>query len=496
MSTTYSTSSPRLPKNSGNNSGKDDCDDSILVKVDVGYDVVFTVSVNGRSGLLYTMARDLAVTNEPATTATIANNDKVIKLDNYFKMSKLAALINDASSVVYTLFLRRLDNEIIDRDVLTGCLAIYSLTEDHNFFDWLLQQLFDYWTLLSPVLTDEELHEDIINDVWLRCPQQLLPKYLLKDSSFMANWYSCNQDSKEVILNRREKLAYKVVHIAKSVSNSTLSNQPGDEKTTTLSYVRPQSQSRNGQLDVIQSIHKVESYVKKVSQPHQISQTNQVNLDDQGNQTDLVEKVYSYCEHNSVKHGVMIEDHSAVAGRLLSGYQSTKVIKILNQGRETGPIINYRSNSLKTRGYQDDDKVIGLYTHYYDTGKISAVKFYDNDGQQLYSDDYYNDSRNTLARHVDFVDGKEHFEIEYLDGGRYAEVQTQPRQIDFFDANKMLRRRIIDFDVFGKSKLDVYYAKDGVTVTKQQQYGDNWCFDHYHRIWDEIPDYLSEEDDF
>jgi len=452
----------------------------ISVNVDVGCDVIFTVSVNSRSGFLHTMASDLGInsssSNNNTSSSSSSSSSATIKLDEFLRLSKFAPLINSASFTAYVLFLRGIENKIIDRDVLTGCLLIYNHTEDRNFFEWQLKQLFDHWTLLSPVLTDGEVPEDVVSDVWLRCPQQLLPKCYLNNTKFMDKWLNDkdnnnDNNNKKVILNEHETLSYQVMSTVNSVADQSSINQSGDEVSTYLTYLRVQPDDDD--LLEIRSINRVNTYMSHTK------------------------RVYTFTTYNMNGHGLVTDKHHKQYKNPDGTPLDTEVITTIDvyyKDRKTGPQTAHRDGELKAVGYQDNNNFIGRYTYYYKSGNISTVKVYDNKGQQLYSDDYYDDHNNTLFRHVDFLDGKENFETIYLDDGEYAEVQKEPRVVKFFDANNVLRRRITDFDVSNQIKQDILYDEDGVTVISQIEFGPNWYFDHYYGTWDEITD--DDDDEF
>ena len=146
------------------------------VVIDVGYDVTFTVTVNSRSGILYQLYHDMTVINSSSTSSSsnnhnINNSKETIRLVGILRNSRLSSLISNVSITVYVAFLRNTtDNKIVDQDTLLGCLLIFSLTEDRNFFDFLLQQLFKLWTLLSTVLSEESLPTEVKQEVWRYCP--------------------------------------------------------------------------------------------------------------------------------------------------------------------------------------------------------------------------------------------------------------------------------------------------------------------------------------
>jgi len=159
------------------------------IKIDVGQDVIRTVTINEKSGTLYDLHSDLELTQP-------------FNLPNYLKTnSRWSSQIDATSITFYVTFLSSTDYSklvIIDRDLMAACLVIYRLLGDENFFALLLEQLLQRWTLLSLVLynsEDYQLPEEVKYDVFLRCPEMLLPKKYITDKIFMENWYKSNTEN-------------------------------------------------------------------------------------------------------------------------------------------------------------------------------------------------------------------------------------------------------------------------------------------------------------
>jgi len=158
------------------------------ISVGVGYNVSIPVTINADTGFLFTMSND-------------------IEGDGVIDLPELLSGVGEVALTLYVSCLRGKEVPIFDRLTLVDCLRIYSMTEDSNFLSLIMSQLFNRWTLLSPALYDVRVDTDVLRDVWLRCPHQLLPDKLLDDDHFMAEWLSYD-NNKHVTLNKSEVLTY------------------------------------------------------------------------------------------------------------------------------------------------------------------------------------------------------------------------------------------------------------------------------------------------
>lgn len=107
-----------------------------IVRLDIGYGLIETVTVNSDTGLLFDLSEDIG-------------NDQTIKISDILPQA------NDASLTLYLYVVRGRDTSnvfIVDRPTMVECLNIYSLTGDLNFLQFIVNSLFKFWTVLSPVL--------------------------------------------------------------------------------------------------------------------------------------------------------------------------------------------------------------------------------------------------------------------------------------------------------------------------------------------------------
>lgn len=128
------------------NSAKDNHTPLELFKasIDPGYSVPIEVEVNSKSGIIYDLQVEMGHDNKSA-----------------FQLKTHLPDVSDLALSTYVYFLRHYltwlsanidqpyGGQIIDRATLIDCLAIYRLTDDSNFFEFLLEQLFKRWTLLA-----------------------------------------------------------------------------------------------------------------------------------------------------------------------------------------------------------------------------------------------------------------------------------------------------------------------------------------------------------
>jgi len=161
-------------------------------KILVDEHVVFPVTIDKDTGEIYIFQSDIAALSPSGEVPA-------------FNLRTFLKDVDRVAFNVYVEFLRDHHVEIIDRPTMIGCLTIYSLTEDKNFLKHILSQLFKYWTLLSPVLYDLRVANEIKYDIWQYCPKQLLPQEWLDDPIFMTAW-KANPDNKNVKLNGEERL--------------------------------------------------------------------------------------------------------------------------------------------------------------------------------------------------------------------------------------------------------------------------------------------------
>lgn len=190
------------------------------------------------------------------------------------------------------------------------------------------------------------------------------------------------------------------------------------------------------------------------------------------------------------------------------------------QGRKQGLWKKYHPNGmLRYEGNFKDDKPVGVFKYYYDTGKIQAKMTHF--GPEAYSNMYYetgelkatgkyeNQEKDSIWTYYD-VDGHTMAEEFYLSGkkegtwkvyfpnGKVAEEKNYTSNVEdgewkqYFENGKVkmtatyvqgaLEGRATYYDAAGKKAISgtfyhdvregywTYYEKDGITVKKKEQY--------------------------
>jgi len=178
------------------------------VNIDLGDKVVFTVPVDTKSGFLYGIYQD-------ANATGVSDNSGVVVTVDLKSLLKRAT---DISLTNYVYFLTHdktnINNEsvILDQQLMVDCLDIYNITGDDNYFNYLLVNMHKFWTLLSLILYDPDfgINVNVLWDIHLHTPYQLLPNKLINNKLFHDNWLKLNTE-KQIILNGDQNFIYTVI---------------------------------------------------------------------------------------------------------------------------------------------------------------------------------------------------------------------------------------------------------------------------------------------
>lgn len=97
----------------------------------------------------------------------------------------------------YHCFLSGNMKEIKDPEYLFSCFDLESYLDDKEYFNYLIQQMFDHWSSCQGMITDHS-DNDILQEVLLLCPYQLLPQYMRNNPNFIKLWlpYHINRKTK------------------------------------------------------------------------------------------------------------------------------------------------------------------------------------------------------------------------------------------------------------------------------------------------------------
>jgi len=192
---------------------KDKEQSKVKIDIEISEGVVIPVTIDKDSGFLYEEYRS-------------TNGRDIVNLQLFLESTE------DVSYNTYIYFLRGKYTPIADRNTMSGCLSVYLLTDDRNFFDYILGELFRLWSILSPVLSSLKVPTGVKRDIWLYCPYQLLPDDYLEDDDFMTDW-SAIQENKAVTINDNETLEYR-----KKTKSLILTNGDKFHEENVVSYKR------------------------------------------------------------------------------------------------------------------------------------------------------------------------------------------------------------------------------------------------------------------
>ena len=312
------------------------------VKLAVGHNVVVDVTVTADNGVLFTMAADIASVGN----ASVGN----VSVAEVFDLRQLLSTVADDAITLYVSSLRGQEVYIVNRTTLLDCLKVYSLTEDKIFLIAVIKQLFLLWTVLSPVLYSNCVDDNVLRDVFLHCPYQLLPDWTVEQSNkysnnqhFMAEWLA-RDDNKKVVINGSELLTYKDSKLQVAVNNAVTVNtvnncgdcgdDEDDQRGLVLKYTRS-------------------------------------------------DKLQLTCRVESLEIGAFKQQSFAKlsrAGNILAsiGIYSSRIADIFDKqlvlaGNKQGPYCRYYKGVLSNSSYYLDNKEVGDEISYFASGRVEKV---------------------------------------------------------------------------------------------------------------------------
>jgi antitoxin component YwqK of YwqJK toxin-antitoxin module len=160
----------------------------MLITIDnngIGFEVLYNTAINSK------YIRDLVATYNDCDTLTIMAPNRDYNDNNGSKIKHYIEFLNGTK---YTIKSKKL---------LKSCFLTSIYFDDDIYFEFVLGQLFDHWSILSTVVYNE-LNYDLQWLIFLRCPISMLPKSFTDDTGFMEKWTQNNQNT-TVIVNRNEK---------------------------------------------------------------------------------------------------------------------------------------------------------------------------------------------------------------------------------------------------------------------------------------------------
>jgi len=432
------------------------------ISINVGHGVIKQVPINEDSGLLWILSQDV-IHGEP------------YDLTKYLTTgSRWSSYIDETSITIYVYFLLDINTIIIDRDVMTSCLLIYSLLEDVNFFKFLMKQLLQRWTLLSQILYNEldyPLPDNVRNDVFLSCPQMLLPKRYINDNLFMKQWIT-KYNEKIITINNVEQFKTVCQSTTSSHYDYNLDDGGGD------------NDEDHDNIIVVQDICD-----NTYSQPTKIVIINVNN--DTDNDNDYSHRV----DENIISYITDIKKMYTLENVLIiSDSENEKLYNDMKQGKGVVTTWNSRTKQeqVDTTTYLNGS-LYGPEIHYIDgnvfmdkynekSANIGDIKVYDKDGQ-LFGYTHFAPDGNSRTYEIysstgkiDYVKqtNKDHngnwkitYANKYFNDGNYIESNQQ--EANFYDKDHKLVRRVTSpYSLSSDTKYDITYDTQGnqITITK------------------------------
>ena len=347
---------------------------------------------------------------------------------------------------------------IIDRNILLSCFVIYSLLEDTNFFNVLLTQLLQRWTLLSQILynnDDYTLPNNVKDDIFLHVPQMLLPNRYINDKVFMNNWNT--KHNEQTITLNYDSERFTTTTQLQIISNNRYDQATDSNQDTTTNmqivknlYIEPSLPSVNNN-DTSEG-NTIEYYTK-------LSVTN--FTDDYNSGEYLQEKKYNG-KVEGTRLEIVWDDTIASIQRNISTYL---------HGKQTGPELHYVNSQIFDDRYYDNGKPVGNSKRYFHNGQLNSNTYYDPDRQNITYNVYYKNGNKRYIRHDKkdatgqwYID----YTIKYLENG--GVIETDQQHALFYDATGHLISKItnpylvLQFD----GRYETIYDQNGreVSVTK------------------------------
>ena len=388
-----------------------------IIPISVGYGVIKEVPINKNSGLLFNLHLD-TIHEEP------------YNLTQYLTTgSKWSTSIDETSVTIYVQFLLGNQTTIIDRNILVSCFLIYSLLEDTNFFNFLLTQLHQRWTLLSQILYNSEdyvLPHDVKEDIFLHVPQMLLPNKYINDKVFMNNWITKYNQQTITLNNNSER--FTTTNYVQTIENSLYDkttdsyyDTPIHEQITNNVYVEPSTINNEGNM--VEYYSKFMSTISNINNSCKLSQEKRYNGQVEGEQID------SEWDDNS------------------TNIKYENVTTYVN-GQQMGPHVQYVNGNIIEEEYIENGNPIGDSKRYFNNGQLELLTHYASDEQSITFSSYHeNGNLRYVIRNKEGVNGSWYndYKLEYLDDG--SVVESNQQRTLFYDARGHITRKITNPDL-------------------------------------------------
>ena len=295
-----------------------------LIELDIGYDIVLPITINSDTGLLYEISETVGFGSQPSVQSLPGQE---------LKLNELFPKATDVALSFYVYFLRGKELTVVTRSDLTDCLNLYSLTGDTNFFETLLKSLFKLWTVLSPVLYNNKVTEEIKWEVWLRCPFQLLPDVWLRNKPFMSTWRQ-REDNKYLRLNGDEIFDFQEGIITELFDEDE--DEHEDEHEDEDEGEQQQTQSRHRHFKTVNSTY----YTRENDNTRLLNSSAQEMYDDEVVSTTI------NTSYNDVLYG------EEIYVELTNPVYKTRSVEV--RGEQNGPLKFYADDELAREVYKLD----------------------------------------------------------------------------------------------------------------------------------------------
>jgi len=453
---------------------------TITVGINVGYNVVIPVTINHDTGLLFTLAEHM---ND--SDGNDSGNDNC---SESLDMSVVLPGFDEFATIVYITFISGTkdmnDVLIVDRHAMAQCLAIYDLTGDTNFFNWLLVSLFKLWTTLSPVMYGNNVSNEVKWEIWLRLPYQLLPDVWQSDTNFMNSWLQ-RSDNKHVVINGDETFTYEVVTTNTKVYMTTVTEQ-GIVDINNIITTKATTYDRQHD-NVVISNNKIEDAIDDNIVFVEYNTT--YNDHDQGKITVI--------ENNTIDNNNGDNDD----GNTNINSICERTVYYAINGDECGLYKTYEGDNLCSQWYRINGRMEGMKIQYFTNGKVkheTSYKCGQNHGLEIkyYDTNVYGPlpqrkmvaewDRGKKMSSTYYYQNFSYIETRYItdDGNIQPQPQPQPQPLcyKFYTGNGNLTRKItnpVDTDCV---KHDTHYDDDGLII-KSDTYSNEWKYSIRRRLW-------------
>lgn len=365
--------------------------------------------------------------------------------------------IHKDSVVNYVYFLTHEGERppIVDQDTIINCFEIYNRTEDMSYFSYLIENLHNFWTLLSPILYMKVIDIDVLWDIYFECPYQVLPKSLLSEDLFFSEWMKRNGDGRKFTLNHNEKFSYrKTTDLLGSVMTEEQIKERGQRTGYNLKYSTPQ-EGKEGEEEEITVIKKVDWRGNVRSQVNNLLQGEEVvyfpEIKQVGNSI------------NSKLNGVYL-DYDLNSGNLI---------------QET---------------YYLDNKREGIQRNFYPDGKRKSEALFQDGDLIAILKSWRDDEDSTLASETVLKDNIPVSKINYYPDGDYSETIYWERSS--YATGGGLPNQLTMYNKYGHSIWQMKYIPDisqSVLIVFDQREPNvaineklipqGWSYDFGKRLW-------------